>query len=170
MNKEMSRIKRYEEAVDFVSNFNDIFYQNISHTLGSHIEDGFLKDLFTKNQLKTVDKRQLLIERFSETTDPENFAAQAQATNIQPTTLSLIFSIVLHASSKSWENFMAHYFLKFGDLGDDISDEMDSLSEDDPDAMEFQRQLDELRKRSSKPVVETPPILPDVDMTLSIKL
>ncbi|GBC42737.2 hypothetical protein GLOIN_2v1479735 [Rhizophagus irregularis DAOM 181602=DAOM 197198] len=111
MNKKMSRIERYEEAVNFVSNFNDIFYQTISHNLGSHIEDA------------------------------------------------------LHVSSKSWENFMAYFFLKFGNLGDDVSDDMDSTSEDDPAAVEFHRQLDELRKKLSNPVVDTPPILPDVEMT-----
>ncbi|PKC58145.1 hypothetical protein RhiirA1_541243 [Rhizophagus irregularis] len=161
----MSRIERYEEAVNFVSNFNDIFYQTISHNLGSHIEDGFLKDLFNKNSSKTVDKAQLLIERFGKTANPANFTAQAQATNIQPTTFSLIFSIALHVSSKSWENFMAYFFLKFGNLGDDVSDDMDSTSEDDPAAVEFHRQLDELRKKLSNPVVDTPPILPDVEMT-----
>uniref|UniRef100_U9TME8 Uncharacterized protein n=1 Tax=Rhizophagus irregularis (strain DAOM 181602 / DAOM 197198 / MUCL 43194) TaxID=747089 RepID=U9TME8_RHIID len=41
-----------------------------------------------KNLSKTVDS-----------TNPTNFTTQAQATNIQPTTLSLIFSIATYASS-----------------------------------------------------------------------
>ncbi|CAB4404643.1 unnamed protein product [Rhizophagus irregularis] len=163
-----SRIQ-YEPAVEFVSEFDRIFYQTVSHNLGFLIEDGFLKEVFEKNPSKTVEKAQLMIDRFSPAADPKNFTAQAQVTNIQTTTLSLIFSIALSVSSKSWENFKAHFFLKFGDVGDDIEDEFDDSSEDrqfEQDAAEFIRKSKELRLQTPKPVVETPPILPDVEMTL----
>ncbi|PKY52970.1 hypothetical protein RhiirA4_470925 [Rhizophagus irregularis] len=61
MNK--NRIQ-YEPAVEFVSEFNLIFYQNITYHLSSFIEDSFLKNLFEKNTLKSVNKVQLLIEKF----------------------------------------------------------------------------------------------------------
>uniref|UniRef100_U9U7Q2 Uncharacterized protein n=1 Tax=Rhizophagus irregularis (strain DAOM 181602 / DAOM 197198 / MUCL 43194) TaxID=747089 RepID=U9U7Q2_RHIID len=61
MTKDTSRIQ-YKEAVDFVSKFNDIFYQSLSFHLSSFIEDCFFKDLFNKNLSKAVNKAQLLIE------------------------------------------------------------------------------------------------------------
>ncbi|PKB98463.1 hypothetical protein RhiirA5_431334 [Rhizophagus irregularis] len=109
MTKDTSRIQ-YKEAVDFISEFNDIFYQSLSFHLSSFIEDCFFKDLFNKNLSKAVNKAQLLIEKFGNSANPTNFTAQAQATNIQPTTLSLIFSIAIYALSKTWENFAAQFF------------------------------------------------------------
>ncbi|EXX62942.1 hypothetical protein GLOIN_2v1791351 [Rhizophagus irregularis DAOM 181602=DAOM 197198] len=58
-------------------------------------------DLFEKNPSVPKDKAQLLIQKFGETANPANFTSQAQATNIQPTTLSLIFSIALYAASSN---------------------------------------------------------------------
>ncbi|PKY57995.1 hypothetical protein RhiirA4_479506 [Rhizophagus irregularis] len=161
-----SRIQ-FEPAVEFISRFEEVFFQTAAYNLGTFIEDGFLKDLFQKNPSKTVDKAQLLIERFGETANPVNFSAQSQATNIQPTTLALIHSIALYVSSKSWENFQAHFFLKFGDMGDDVSDDYGDSSEDDlvTDAEVARRLSKEFRLQTPpKPVVVTPPILPDVDM------
>ncbi|CAB4417208.1 unnamed protein product [Rhizophagus irregularis] len=161
-----SRIQ-FEPAVEFISRFEEVFFQTAAYNLGTFIEDGFLKDLFQKNPSKTVDKAQLLIERFGETANPVNFSAQSQATNIQPTTLGLIHSIALYVSSKSWENFQAHFFLKFGDMGDDVSDDYGDSSEDDlvTDAEVARRLSKEFRLQTPpKPVVVTPPILPDVDM------
>ncbi|GBC24582.1 hypothetical protein GLOIN_2v1871772 [Rhizophagus irregularis DAOM 181602=DAOM 197198] len=93
-----------EEALDFVSKFNETYFQTFTHHLSSFVQDGFLKDLFEKNPSVPKDKAQLLIQKFGETANPANFTSQAQATNIQPTTLSLIFSIALYAAFKSWDN------------------------------------------------------------------
>ncbi|EXX66629.1 hypothetical protein GLOIN_2v1846618 [Rhizophagus irregularis DAOM 181602=DAOM 197198] len=112
-----------EEALDFVSMFNEIYFQTFTHNLSSFVTDGFLKDLFEKNPSVPKDKAQILIERFGETANPANFTTQAQATNIQPTTLSLIFSIALYAASRSWDNFSTQFYGKFGDTGDDDDDE-----------------------------------------------
>ncbi|PKY60051.1 hypothetical protein RhiirA4_430840 [Rhizophagus irregularis] len=111
-----------ELAVEFVSRFNEPYFQAISYHLGSFVKDGFLKDLFEKTPSTPVDKAQLLIERFGKSANPKNFSAQAPATNIQPTTLSLIFYIALYVWSKSWDNFVANFFLKFGDTGDEFDD------------------------------------------------
>ncbi|PKC56491.1 hypothetical protein RhiirA1_473915 [Rhizophagus irregularis] len=126
MIKDTSKIQ-YEETVDFISKFNDIFYQTLSFHLGSFIEDSFFKDLFEKNPSKAVDKAQLLIEKFGKTADSANFTAQIQTTNIQPTTLLLIFFI---------------------------------SSTDEPNVVEFNQKINELRSKALKPVVKTPPILP----------
>ncbi|GBC24571.2 hypothetical protein GLOIN_2v1846618 [Rhizophagus irregularis DAOM 181602=DAOM 197198] len=90
-----------EAALDFVSKFNKIYFQTFTHHLSSFVQDGFLKDLFEKNPSVPKDKAQLLIQKFGETANPANFTSQAQATNIQPTTLSLIFSIALYAASRA---------------------------------------------------------------------
>ncbi|PKY55607.1 hypothetical protein RhiirA4_475184, partial [Rhizophagus irregularis] len=164
-----SRIQ-FEPAVEFISKFEEVFFQTAAYNLGTFIEDGFLKDLFRKDPSKTVDKAQLLIERFGETANPANFSVQSQATNIQPTTLALIHSIALYVSSKSWENFQAHFFLKFGDMGDDdVSEDYGNSSDDDLlTDTEVARQLSkEFRLQTPpKPVIVTPPILPDVDIIL----
>ncbi|CAB4404638.1 unnamed protein product [Rhizophagus irregularis] len=163
MSTDKSRIQN-EAAVDFVSNFNDIFFETISHHLGSFVTDSFLKDLFNKNSSKAVNKAQLLIEKFGETANPANFTLQAQSTNIQPTTLSLIFSIALYVSSRSWDNFATQFFFEFSDMGHFNSEnELDFISdtenEDEPDLGE-QSVL-----QTPNSVVDTPPVLPDVEMT-----
>ncbi|GBC31620.1 hypothetical protein GLOIN_2v1846618 [Rhizophagus irregularis DAOM 181602=DAOM 197198] len=114
-----------EEALDFVSKFNEIYFQTFTHHLSSFVQDGFLKDLFEKNPSVPKDKAQLLIQKFGETANPANFTSQAQATNIQPTTLSLIFSIALYAASRSWDNFSHQFLCNFGDMGDDDDDDDD---------------------------------------------
>ncbi|PKY59972.1 hypothetical protein RhiirA4_483165 [Rhizophagus irregularis] len=121
---------QFEPAIEFVSNFNDTFYQTISHNLGTFIEDGFLKDLFEKNLSTAVDKAQLLIE-----------------------------------STFCFVQVMGKFY---GDVGDDDEDDEDDSSDDEQfeqDAAEFSQKINELRSRTPKPVVETPPILPDVEMT-----
>ncbi|EXX64008.1 hypothetical protein GLOIN_2v1846618 [Rhizophagus irregularis DAOM 181602=DAOM 197198] len=112
-----------EEALDFVSKFNENYFHSVTYYLSSFIKDGFLKDLFEKNPSVPKDKAQILIERFGDSANPTNFAAQAQATNIQPTTLSLIFSIALYSASRSWDDFSTQYYCKFGDTGDDDDDD-----------------------------------------------
>ncbi|GET51028.1 hypothetical protein GLOIN_2v1846618 [Rhizophagus irregularis DAOM 181602=DAOM 197198] len=87
-----------EEALDFVSLFNEQYFNTVTYHLSSFVQDGFLKDLFEKNPSVPKDKAQILIERFGDSANPANFTTQAQATNIQPTTLSLIFSIALYAA------------------------------------------------------------------------
>ncbi|CAB4410491.1 unnamed protein product [Rhizophagus irregularis] len=110
-------------ALDFVSKFNEIYFQTFTHHLSSFVQDGFLKDLFEKNPSVTRDKAKLLIEKFGDTANPANFTSQAQVMNIQPTTLSLIFSIALYAASRSWDNFSSHFYSKFGDMGSDDDDD-----------------------------------------------
>ncbi|RGB30607.1 hypothetical protein C1646_765138 [Rhizophagus diaphanus] len=58
--------------------------------------------VFSKNTDNTVDKAVLLISTFGEAADPKNFLAQSKATNIQHMTLSLIFSIAIHATFEGW--------------------------------------------------------------------
>ncbi|PKK61709.1 hypothetical protein RhiirC2_791407, partial [Rhizophagus irregularis] len=38
-----------EEAVDFVSLFNEQYFNTVTYHLSSFVQDGFLKDLFEKN-------------------------------------------------------------------------------------------------------------------------
>ncbi|PKK58607.1 hypothetical protein RhiirC2_871503 [Rhizophagus irregularis] len=106
-------------AIDFVSEFQDIFFETISQHLGTFIQDGFLKDLYDKKPTTPVDKAQMLIDRFGESANPQKFIEQARSLNIQPTTLSLIFSIALSAASRSWDNFTTHFYMEFGDMGDE---------------------------------------------------
>ncbi|PKY31120.1 hypothetical protein RhiirB3_448560 [Rhizophagus irregularis] len=80
-------------AIDFVSSFQDVFFETISQHLGTFIQDGFLKDLYEKQPTTPVDKAQMLIDRFGKSANPQKFIEQARSLNIQPTTLSLIFSI-----------------------------------------------------------------------------
>jgi hypothetical protein len=101
-----------------------MFSETVTQYLGSFRQDGFLKNLFEKNTSKSVDKAQLLIEKFGNAANPANFTSQAQATNIQPTTLLLIFYIALYVSSRSWETFATKYYLTFGDMGDVAYDEV----------------------------------------------
>ncbi|PKC00936.1 hypothetical protein RhiirA5_427491 [Rhizophagus irregularis] len=120
-----------EEALDFVSKFNKIYFQTFTHHLRrKHVlPKEFLNKL--KNPSVPKDKAQLLIQKFGETANPANFTSQAQATNIQPTTLSLIFSIALYAASRSWDNFSAQLFCEFGDMGDDDDDDEDESQNTD---------------------------------------
>ena len=176
MNTDKSRISN-KEAVDFVSKFNEIYFRSISHHLGSFVQDGFLKELFEKNPSAPVDKAQLLIRKFGDAANPANFTAQAQATNIQPTTLSLIFSIALYAASRSWDNFNTQFLTEFGDLytmtDEDVDDMFDESSVDEQDVDDDLGLLseDDLLKRGlhmpppPKPEIVTPPILPDIVMT-----
>ncbi|PKY60199.1 hypothetical protein RhiirA4_483638, partial [Rhizophagus irregularis] len=164
--------KQFEETLAFVAEYNELFHINVTHHLSSFIQNGFLKNLFDKNPSKPVDNTQLLISKFGEAADPANFSSQAQATNIQPTTLSLIFSIALYVSSRSWETFATKYYMTFGDMGDVAYDEsvtddgeyessIDGLDED-----EILNTIDnKLGLQTPNPVDETPPVLPDVEMT-----
>ncbi|CAB4432324.1 unnamed protein product [Rhizophagus irregularis] len=136
-----------EAALDFVSKFNEIYFQTFTHHLSSFVQDGFLKDLFEKNPSVTKDKAKLLIEKFGDTANPANFTSQAQATNIQPTTL-----------------------FKFGDLGsdddDDDADTDDYLMDESP-LLELDED-DLLRQGFQMPPYPVPiklPSMPDIVMT-----
>ncbi|PKY39093.1 hypothetical protein RhiirA4_452229 [Rhizophagus irregularis] len=158
---------QFESAIEFISDFNDIFYQTIGNHLGYFIEDGFLKKLFDKNPSMPVDKAQLLIEKFGESANSTNFTSQAQATNIQLTTLSLIFSIALFVSSRSWDNFVAQFFHKFGDMGDDEDEDdmFDESSKDEhADRIEFNQKVKEFKLQTPKTVDKTP-LLPDMELS-----
>ncbi|CAB4437112.1 unnamed protein product [Rhizophagus irregularis] len=174
MNTDKSRTQN-KAAVDFVSEFNEIYFRSISHILSSFVQDGFLKELFEKNPSVPTDKAQLLIRKFGEAANPANFTSQAQATNIQPTTLSLIFSIVFYAASRSWDNFSFQFLSEFGDIhvGSDDEDDMLDESSDEPDVDDDLGNFSEedLLKLGfqipppPKPAIVTPPILPDIVMT-----
>ncbi|CAB4423745.1 unnamed protein product [Rhizophagus irregularis] len=169
--------KSNQAAVDFVSKFNEIYFRSISHYLSSFVQDGFLKELFEKNPSAPVDKAQLLIRKFGDAANPANFTSQAQATNIQPTTLSLIFSIAFYSASRSWENFASQFLSEFGDIHvmseEDVDDMFDESSDDEQDVSEDLGLLseEELLKKGyqipppPKPAIVTPPILPDIVMT-----
>ncbi|PKK61461.1 hypothetical protein RhiirC2_791766 [Rhizophagus irregularis] len=152
-------------AIDFVSEFQDIFFETISQHLGTFIQDGFLKDLYDKKPTTPVDKAQMLIDRFGESANPQKFIEQARSLNIQPTTLSLIFSIALSAASRSWDNFTTHFYMEFGDMGDEVDSDFFDESDDEWNEAELGSRLNELRLQTPNPVLETPPILPDVEMT-----
>ncbi|CAB4422568.1 unnamed protein product [Rhizophagus irregularis] len=126
--------------------------------LGQFVENGFLKKLFEKNPLVPMDKAALLVDMFGEAANPNNFARQAAVTNIQPTTLSLIFSIALYASSRSWDDFAARAYSRYSDMGDS---ESECPSADDEFGSTFFLNL----KTTPKPVHVSPLILPDVEMT-----
>ncbi|PKY60050.1 hypothetical protein RhiirA4_483310 [Rhizophagus irregularis] len=124
-------------------------------------QDGFLKDLFEKNP-----------SVLGEAANLANFTDQAQATNIQPTTLSLIFSIAFYAASMCWENFASQFLTEFGDIYEGSYDMLDESSDD-----EIGKDEDDLSintpiglKIPPNPVLDTPPILPDIVMTLCINL
>ncbi|PKC53082.1 hypothetical protein RhiirA1_480068 [Rhizophagus irregularis] len=131
---------------------------NMGDSLGQFVENGFLKTLFDKNPQQPVDKAQLLVDMFGESANLNNFAQQAVVMNIQPTTLSLLFSIALYASFRSWNNFATRAYTRFGDMGDS---ESECPSTDD----EFGSTFLSIPKTTPKPVHVTPPILPDVEMT-----
>ncbi|GBC14135.1 hypothetical protein GLOIN_2v1791351 [Rhizophagus irregularis DAOM 181602=DAOM 197198] len=140
-----------EAALDFISKFNDIYFETFTHNLSSFVQD----------------------ERFGDSANPANFTTQAQATNIQPTTLSLIFSIALYAASKSWDNFSTQFFCNFGDMGDDDNDDDDGSQNTDDYLMDESSLLtldedDLIRKGLQKPPNPVPIKLlsmPDVVMT-----
>ncbi|CAB4422548.1 unnamed protein product [Rhizophagus irregularis] len=92
---------------------------------------------------------------FGESANLNNFAQQVAVTNIQPTTLLLIFSIALYASSRSWDFFAIRAYTRFGDIGDS---ESECPSAED----EFGSTYISMPKTTPKPVLATPPILPDV--------
>ncbi|GET61549.1 hypothetical protein GLOIN_2v1846618 [Rhizophagus irregularis DAOM 181602=DAOM 197198] len=85
---------RNEKALDFVSKFNEIYFQTFTYNLSSFVTDGFLKDLFEKNPSVPKDKARILIERFA-----------------------------LYAAFKSWDNFSTQFYCNFGDTGDDDDDD-----------------------------------------------
>ncbi|RGB22614.1 hypothetical protein C1646_775814, partial [Rhizophagus diaphanus] len=148
-----------EQALEFVSEHNEIFFQNVSIHLESFIQSGFLKTIFEKNPSAQVDKAQLLTTMFGESANPANFTSQAQATNISPNTLSLIFSIALHVSSASWDSFKTHFYATFGDMGDvnDTDDALDESFEDEIDLDDLDRMIDNLGESTPNPVFAQPP-------------
>ncbi|CAB4404632.1 unnamed protein product [Rhizophagus irregularis] len=159
-------------AVDFVSNFNEIYFRSISHILSSFIH----KELFKKNPSVPTDKAQILIKRFGDAANPANFTTQAQATNIQSTILSLIFSIAFYAASRSWDNFSSQFLSEFGDIhvGSDEKDDMlddssvDELDVDDDLGNFSEEDLLKMGFQMPPPpklAIVTPPILPDIVMT-----
>ncbi|PKY61151.1 hypothetical protein RhiirA4_485742, partial [Rhizophagus irregularis] len=161
MNKETRRIIN-KPALEFVSEFSIVYFHTISLHLGSFVKDGFLKTLYDKSPSKTQDNNQLLIERFGDAANPANFTLQAQASNMQPATLLLIYSIALYTASRAWDEFSSQFFKNFGDMGpagnsDDDESLDDEHDEDEDDLI--------LGLQTPNPVDDTPPVLPDVEMT-----
>ncbi|RGB35345.1 hypothetical protein C1646_759426 [Rhizophagus diaphanus] len=154
-----------EQALLFVSEHQEIFLQNVSNHLESFIHSSFLKTLFDKNPSVPVNKVQLLITMFGESADPVNFTSQAQATNISPNTLSLIFSIAFYVSSSSWDSFKHHFYTTFGDMGnDDTDDDVDESSEDEIDFGDSDQMIVKTGKQSPNTVFDKPPVLSDKEM------
>ncbi|PKY37226.1 hypothetical protein RhiirB3_461972, partial [Rhizophagus irregularis] len=93
--------------------------------------------------------------------------------NIQPTTLSLIFSIAQYAASRSWDNFSAQFLCNFGDMGDDDDDDDDGSQNTDDYLMDELFPLgpdddDLIRQGFQKPPNPVPiklPSMPDIVMT-----
>ncbi|CAB4425827.1 unnamed protein product [Rhizophagus irregularis] len=126
MSMEQSRIIN-EPAVEFVSKFNDQYFQSVSYNLGFFIEDGFLKDLFQKNP------------------SAPHFMCRPN--------LGIIFRQIFFSNLAIWAD----------------DDDMYSTDDDDSqlahDTAEFIHKANVLRTPTPKPVIETPPILPDLEMT-----
>ncbi|EXX66845.1 hypothetical protein GLOIN_2v1791351 [Rhizophagus irregularis DAOM 181602=DAOM 197198] len=162
-----------EAALDFISKFNETYFHFITYHLSSFVQDSFLKDLFEKNPSVPKDKAKILIERFGESANPANFTSQTQATNIQPTTLLLIFSIALYAASRTWDNFSSQFFCEFSDMGNDDDDD-DAESQDTDDYLMDESPLlepdvDDLIRQGFQippnPVPIKLPSMPDIVLT-----
>ncbi|RGB30910.1 hypothetical protein C1646_793010 [Rhizophagus diaphanus] len=130
------------------------------------------RTLFEKNPPVPTNKTQLLTAMFGKSANLTNFTSQAQTTNIQPTTLSLLFSMAFYMSSLSWDSFMHHYYATFGDMGDekDTDDEFDESSEDEIDTGDSDQIIIDLGKQTPNTASDKPPVLPDKEMALLIKL
>ncbi|CAB4410482.1 unnamed protein product [Rhizophagus irregularis] len=158
---DMSRINpnRPEGFLRFISENRDYFLLENSAYLGALIETGFLKKIYDKSP-QAMDKAQLLVDTFGECADPKNFSEQSKATNISPTTLSLIFSIAVSVASRSWDNFATRAYQVYGDMGDDTESEGSSVNDE-----LFTPTRSSYTKTTPNPVLVTPPVLPDVEMT-----
>ncbi|CAB4425833.1 unnamed protein product [Rhizophagus irregularis] len=141
-----------EDFLKFISYNSEMFLHRVTLQLGLFVENGFLKALFDKGP-QAMDKVQLLVETFGKSANLNHFASQ-------PTTFSLIFSIALYVSSRSWDNFAARAYSIYGDMGDDTESECPSVDDE-----LFASTSSSNPKSTPNPVIETPPILPDVDMT-----
>ncbi|PKY57927.1 hypothetical protein RhiirA4_511239 [Rhizophagus irregularis] len=150
---DMSRINpnKPEGFLRFISENRDHFLFENTEFLGSFIENGFLKQIYDKSP-QAMDKAQLLVDMFGECANPKNFSEQSKATNIQPTTLSLIFSIAIYISSMSWDNFATRAYQVYGDMGDDTESEGPS----DNDEL-FTSTSSSYSKTTPNPVDDTPP-------------
>ncbi|PKY62907.1 hypothetical protein RhiirA4_490310 [Rhizophagus irregularis] len=158
---DLSRINpnKPEGFLRFISENRDyVLFENTA-LLGSFIENGFLKNIYDKSP-QAMDKAQLLVDTFGECANLKNFSEQSKATNIQPTTLSLIFSIAIYVLFRSWDNFATRAYQVYGDMGDDT--ESEGPSEDDE---LFTPTSSSYSKTTPNPVLVMPPILPDVEMT-----
>ncbi|RGB43656.1 hypothetical protein C1646_661384 [Rhizophagus diaphanus] len=173
--QEVRRCKRIEEKDDAENMLQDLYNlqkEDPVHVLkilkegATFIESGFLKVLFDKSLSAPGNKAQLLTTMFSDSADPANFTSQSQATNIQLTTLSLIFSIALYVSSSSWDTFMHHFYAEFGDMGDDddTDDDVDDSSEDEIDTGDLDQMIIDLGKQTPNTASDKPPVLPDKKM------
>ncbi|PKY50773.1 hypothetical protein RhiirA4_467419 [Rhizophagus irregularis] len=149
-----------EDFLKFISYNGDMFLHRVIAQFSSFVENGFLKTLFDKNP-QAMDKAQLLVKTFGECANPKNFKFQAKATKIQPTILSLIFSIALYSLSRSWDNFATCAYTLYGDMRDDTESECPSV-----DNELFASISSSNTKTTPNPVLETSPILPDVKMAL----
>ncbi|GBC11997.2 hypothetical protein GLOIN_2v1871772 [Rhizophagus irregularis DAOM 181602=DAOM 197198] len=174
MDKFQHERKGREQEIQGMTKYNQVL-KNHFDDRSSFVQDGFLKDLFEKNPSVPKDKARILIERFGDSANPTNFTSQAQVTNIQPTTLSLIFSIALYAASKSWDNFSTQFYCNFGDTGDDDDDDDDGSQNTDDYLMDESYPLDFdeddlIRQGFQKPPNPVPiklPSMPNI-VTLSV--
>ncbi|CAB4417213.1 unnamed protein product [Rhizophagus irregularis] len=153
-----------EDFLQFISYNEAVHLQEVTTLLGSFVENGFLKRLFDKGP-QAMDKVQLLVDTFGKCANLNNFMEQAKVTNIQPTTLSLLFTIAVYVSSRSWDSFATRAYHLYGDMGDDTESECPSV---DDELFAFTSSSNV--KITPNPVLETPSILPDVEMNLLIKL
>ncbi|POG57747.1 hypothetical protein GLOIN_2v1824252 [Rhizophagus irregularis DAOM 181602=DAOM 197198] len=125
-----------EDFLKFISYNGYQYLHEVTAELSLFVENGFLKTLFDKSP-QAMDKAQLLVETFGESANPNNFSIQAQ-----------------------WDKFATCAYTLYGDMGDDT--ELEYLSADDE---LFTSTSSSNMKTTPNPVLETPPILPDVEMT-----
>ncbi|PKK55863.1 hypothetical protein RhiirC2_801309 [Rhizophagus irregularis] len=96
-----------EEALDFISKFNKIYFQTFTHHL-----------------------------KVWRNSQPCELHFTSPSYEYTTTTFSLIYSIALYAASRSWDNFSTQFFCNFGDMGDDDDDNDDESQNTDDYLME----------------------------------
>ncbi|PKC00937.1 hypothetical protein RhiirA5_504895 [Rhizophagus irregularis] len=125
-----------EDFLKFISYNGYQYLHEVTAELSLFVENGFLKTLFDKSP-QAMDKAQLLVETFGKSANPNNFSIQAQ-----------------------WDKFATCAYTLYGDMG--VDTELEYLSADDE---LFTSTSSSNMKTTPNPVLETPPILPDVEMT-----
>ncbi|RGB23754.1 hypothetical protein C1646_774045 [Rhizophagus diaphanus] len=110
------------------------YFTYVRKSLQNFVTNGFLQQMFSKASDNLVDKAKLLVNTFGKAANPNYFQAQADMTNIQPKTLSLIFSIATHAASEGWYAYKTSLMIQESEvLAQTLADESDSDNDTEAD-------------------------------------